>query len=51
MSADQWRFIDIVRTQTDAGPSEAQDTVAIESPLQVLVNGQETQTKDFTVNR
>jgi FdhD protein len=39
VSADQWRFIDIVRTQTDAGPSEAQDTVAIESPLQVLVNG------------
>jgi len=39
VSADQWRFIDIVRAQTDAGPSEAQDTVAIESPLQVLVNG------------
>jgi FdhD protein len=57
MSAEQWRLIDIVRTQVDAhehedeqhhpavGPwtppwEEARDTVAIESPLQVLVNGE-----------
>jgi FdhD protein len=53
MSAEQWRFIDIVRAQRvvvtgaamqaspAAGPAwqEARDTVAIESPLQVLVNG------------
>jgi FdhD protein len=39
VSAEQWRFIDIVRAQTEGGPSEAQDPVAIESPLQVLVNG------------
>jgi FdhD protein len=51
VSAEQWRFIDIVRAQADSGEGspvvgvaatarhEARDTVAIESPLQVLVNG------------
>jgi FdhD protein len=39
VSAEQWRFIDIVRTQPDARLQDDQDTVAIESPLQVLVNG------------
>jgi FdhD protein len=42
MSAEQWRFIDIVRSvpaSPDAGWREARDTVAIESPLQVMVNG------------
>jgi FdhD protein len=38
VSAQQWRFIDIVRTHTDV-TEDAQDTVAVESPLQVLVNG------------
>jgi FdhD protein len=58
MSSEQWRFVDIVRTQVEtesraaAGGArvaaaiarwpraEARDTVAVESPLQVLVNGE-----------
>jgi len=53
MASEQWRFIDIVRSHADADPhehatpvapwptpwQEARDTVAIESPLQVMVNG------------